>query len=208
MQERFIKTKNSILNKIISSNPNFSIVRSDIMPKCSICGKELQNPNSIRHVNSAYHQKALQREKIPEKRLRTSQIVVKDTKLQKEIKELKEVVIGIEKRVKNLEYLITKNNQNNQYTTYTDDDTRVIENSIIRLIKDISSNQRIKGMVPIKNINKSIKKEFKIKEDDFINLIMRLYRKQMIDLQPGGNPRDYHLKSPTGSDFYYVSLKK
>lgn len=178
------------------------------MPKCSICGKELKNPNNRSHINSVFHQKALQRKKIPEKQLKTSQTVSKDTSLQQEIRELKRIVINIEKRVKNLENQKKKNNLNDQYSTFTDGDFKVIENSIIRLIKEISSNQRIKGMVPIKDVNKSIKKEFKIREDDFINLIMRLYRKQMIDLQPGGNPRDYHLKSPTGSEFYYVSLKK
>ena len=41
----------------------------------------------------------------------------------------------------------------------------------------------------------------------FEEIILRLYRKQVIDLQPGGDPGDYHLLSPTGKKFYYLIAK-
>jgi hypothetical protein len=34
--------------------------------------------------------------------------------------------------------------------------------------------------------------------------ILQLYRKQEIDLQPGGDPCEYHLLSPTNKAFYYL----
>lgn len=36
------------------------------MPKCQICGAELKNPNSKRHINSKKHQKALKAKGHPE----------------------------------------------------------------------------------------------------------------------------------------------
>ena len=87
-------------------------------------------------------------------------------------------------------------------------DIKRIENRIIKLIQDRASIQRIKSTVAIKDVNRIIKSEFGISEADFVDLMMRLYRKQVIDLQPGGSPGEYTLQSPTGSRFYYVSLKK
>jgi len=173
------------------------------LPICEICGKELKNPKNKSHINSAYHQKALKEKKEG----KNTYFETSDKSMDQEITKLKQIVANLENRVNILENKFKVKGQINNRINITEINAKKIEDRIINMIQEKSSSQRIKSTVAIKDINDSIKKEFKISEINFIDLMMRLYRKQLIDLQPGGNPRDYHLKSPTGSKFYYVSLK-
>ena len=98
------------------------------MPKCSICGRELQNPKSSRHINSAYHQNALQKKGISGKQVKPLRKVSKDISFQQEINKLKEIITNIDERVKSLEDLILERNLHYQYSM-TDDGVKVIEKS-------------------------------------------------------------------------------
>lgn len=180
------------------------------MPICKICGKTLKNPNSTSHINSKFHQEKLK--KIKGKKVGVS---IKDTAKMdtvNELKNLKNLVLNLEKRIVKIESKLniessgTKQFRREKISKKFKDDIDV-EREIINILNQRADLQRIKGNFALKDLRKILTKDLRISNKEFEDKILRLYRKQVIDLQPGGNPDEYHLISPTGKRFYYLRIK-
>lgn len=101
---------------------------------------------------------------------------------------------SIKKRVKELE---------SKYSEALDD----LEQEIIKIVDQRPHFQQIKGNIALKDLKNIFQTNYNVSIKEFEEGMLRLYRKQIIDLQPGGNPNDYHLLSPTGKKFYYLFIK-
>ena len=179
------------------------------MPTCKTCGKNLQNPNSTRHINSKFHQEKLALSKDVKELDLSSQHAVETS----DFTNLKNLVLNLEKRMSNIEKQIkgiweNAELKNKKTPEIKDRNIQKLEKEIVKIIKQRSSAQQIKGNIALKDLKKIILKSYNISEKDFEEIILRLYRKQIFDLQPGGSPTDYQLLSPTGKKFYYLIVKR
>lgn len=175
------------------------------MPKCKICGKDLKNPNAKSHINSKFHQEKLKKLGKGAKPSKFDQRV--QTDLIVEVDNLRNLFANLEKRILNIEKVLNLSKSVPKRIFSNESLDINLEQEIINLINQHSNIQQIKGNFPIKNIKDKILKNFNITQKDFEDIILRLYRKQLIDLQPGGDPKEYHLLSPTGKKFYYLITK-
>ena len=182
------------------------------MSYCEICNKKYRDPNyatSQRHINSKTHQDKLKKRR---KGPRVADLGgSKGLNIVSELSHLKDTVSNMEIRISNIENMLnlgrmTKVSKKSK-ATLKESQIRRLEQEIINLINQESHIQQIKGNFLIKNVKESVMKKFNIAEQDFEDIILRLYRKQIIDLQPGGAPTDYHILSPTGKRFYYLITK-
>ncbi len=182
------------------------------MPKCKICGKELKNPNSSSHKNSKFHQEKLK--KITSKSSKSSEVritpIIPSEK--GENIELRKIVLNLEKRISKIEVLLKKDGVSFKSVTsekkagkFKSD--KELEREIIRIVNQRSHFQQIKGNIALKDLKNIFQTNYNVSITEFEEGMLRLYRKQIIDLQPGGNPNDYHLLSPTGKKFYYLFIK-
>ena len=179
--------------------------RSHTLPVCQTCGKKLKNPDSPAHLKSKFHQEKLK--KIGEG-AKSSKVVRRgQTGLIVEVNNLRNLFANLEKRILNIEKVLNLNKSVPKKIFSNESLDINLEQEIINLINLHSNIQQIKGNFPIKNIKDKILKNFNITQKDFEDIILRLYRKQLIDLQPGGDPKEYHLLSPTGKKFYYLITK-
>ena len=182
------------------------------MPKCKICGKELKNPNSSSHINSKFHQGKLK--KITTKSTKSSEgriTPIIPTEKGEDI-ELRRIVLNLEKRILKIEDLLRIDGVSFKSVTsekkagkFKSD--KELEHEIIRIVNQRSPFQQIKGNIALKDLKNIFQTNYNVSIKEFEEGMLRLYRKQIIDLQPGGNPNDYHLLSPTGKKFYYLFIK-
>lgn len=129
-----------------------------------------------------------------------------------EISLIKKNLLGIEKRLSKLEDLLRKGNSDafleNEIRTKTKFNTMdEFQQELMKIIRKNPKFKHIKRNYILKDIRKLFLREYKITEKEFEDNILRLYRKQIIDLQPGGNSSDYHISLPTGKKFYYLITK-
>ena len=179
------------------------------MPICKICGKTLKNPKSTSHINSKYHQ---------EKLVSSPSITSIDLSPQHDIEKndfikLQNSVFNLEKRMSNIEKQLKSIRGSSELKIKKTSDIKTrniqkLDKEIVKIIKQRSSAQQIKGNIALKDLKKIILNSYNISEKDFEEIILRLYRKQIFDLQPGGSPSDYQLLSPTGKKFYYLIVKR
>ena len=176
------------------------------MPICEICGKELKNPYTKGHINSQYHQKALS--SVGKKISRAKVKPITSLESSSDLRELKIIVSKLEKRLSKVEEIlkikISKGKFRKKAVISNDID---IEQLIINVINQKSNRQQIKGNFILKDIRDTLTKDYNVPEYKFEESILRLYRKQLVDLQSGGNPNDYHILIPTGKKFYYLIAK-
>ena len=185
------------------------------MPICKICGKELKNPSDPRHIKSKYHQNALKKLKYQKK----EEIIVQDKTDQLKLQNIMDVISDIKENILILENRISKIESIIDARLLTDDynkkshllitelkDNELIE-ELVNIINQRKDYKQIKKSITLKELKNILKKKFNLNENQFRNIILKLYRKQLIDLQPGGPSTDYHLLSPTGKKFYYLILK-
>lgn len=175
------------------------------MPKCKICGKVLKNPNAKSHIDSKFHQEKLK--KIGEGAKPSKVVRRGQTGLIVELDNLRNLVTNLEKRILTIEKVLNLSKSIPKRVFPNKSLDINLEQEIINLINQHSNIQQIKGNFPIKNFKDIVLKNFNITQKDFEDIILRLYRKQLIDLQPGGDPKEYHLLSPTGKKFYYLITK-
>jgi len=185
------------------------------MPICNVCGKELNNPNSSSHIKSQYHQKALERlgsqnhrEKIEKVRLSSNLTSV----YEQELIGLKNIVINLEKRINRIEQQIDVIKSHaepieEEKLNLRSKQLKIIEKDILNTASKNFSFNYASGNIAIKDLKQNIQNKYGLATKEFEEIILRLYRKQKIDLQPGGPPTDYHLLSPTGKKFYYLLIK-
>ena len=179
------------------------------MPICKICGKTLKNPNSTSHINSKYHQEKLALSPIrPALELTTQPVIA-----QNDFIKLKNLVLNLEKRMSNIERQLKSIRPSSELKIKKTSDVKArniqkLEKEIVKIIKQRSSTQQIKGNIALKDLKEILIKSYNISEKDFEEIILKLYRKQIFDLQPGGSPTDYQLLSPTGKKFYYLIVKR
>jgi len=179
------------------------------MPICKICGKTLKNPNSTSHIKSKYHQgKLVSSPSITSIDLSPQQDIEKNDfiKLKNSIFNLEKRMSIIEKQMKSI-----RDGPKLKIKKTSDKKTRnlqKLDKEIVKIIKQRSSAQQIKGNIALKDLKKLILRSYNISEKEFEEIILRLYRKQIFDLQPGGSPSDYQLLSPTGKRFYYLIVKR
>jgi len=179
------------------------------MPTCKICGKTLKNPNSTSHINSKYHQEKLALSPRKPSLELSSQSIIE----QNDFIKLKNSVLNLEKRISIIEkQLKTIPDSSESKIKKTSDlqprNIQKLEKEIVKIIKQRSSAQQIKGNIALKDLKEILTKSYNINEKDFEDIILKLYRKQIVDLQPGGSPTDYQLLSPTGKKFYYLIVKR
>jgi len=176
------------------------------MPECQICGKVLKNPKTSSHINSKFHQQKLREIKSPK-----IGDLVKDPSIthsiDEELVQLKKIVLELENRIIKIEKKLNREIVTKDYA-YGKSKVVDFEKEFINLINHRSNLQPIKGNFPLKELRDIFTNEFNITDREFEDNILRLYRKQLIDLQAGGNPSEYHLVSPTGKRFYYLIAKK
>jgi hypothetical protein len=82
--------------------------------------------------------------------------------------------------------------------------TQSFKEILFQLLAQLTDQQQIKGNFPLKVLKEQFMQEYSYSEKEFEDNILRLYRKQEIDLQPGGDVHDYHIASPTKKLFYYL----
>jgi len=182
------------------------------MPKCKICGKELKNPISSSHINSKFHQGKLKKittNSSKSSEVRISPIIPSE---KGENIELRNIVLNLEKRISKIEDLLKIDGVSFKSVTsekkagkFKSD--KELEHEIIRIVNQRSPFQQIKGNIALKDLKNIFQTNYNVSIKEFEEGMLRLYRKQIIDLQPGGNPNDYHLLSPTGKKFYYLFIK-
>lgn len=198
------------------------------MPICKICGKSVQNPNSQSHTDSKYHQEKLKSTEASgnslllegKKSKQVNKIKKAQTKtdstqfeqINNELNEIKAFLLKVEKRVSqieaNLNYdLIHNKSAIKEVKTKIFKDEIAFKREIVVVINNSAELERVKGNIPLKTLKTIFIKEYDMTEKEFEEQILNLYRKQMIDLQPGGDPSEYHVQSPTGKKFYYLILK-
>lgn len=179
------------------------------MPICKICGKTLKNPNSTSHINSKYHQEKLALSPIrPSLELTTQPVIA-----QNDFIKLKNLVLNLEKRMSYIEKELKGIRNSSELKIKKTSDVKArniqkLEKEIVKIIKQRSSAQQIKGNIALKDLKEILIRSYNISEKDFEEIILKLYRKQVFDLQPGGSPTDYQLLSPTGKKFYYLIVKR
>lgn len=85
------------------------------------------------------------------------------------------------------------------------------ELEIIEIIKNIiienSNLYSIKGVISLEHLKDVLYRNYSLSEKLFEDTILKLYRRELVDLQAGGTPEAYHLESPTGKKFYYLLAK-
>jgi len=182
------------------------------MPKCKICGKELKNPISSSHINSKFHQGKLKKittNSSKSSEVRISPIIPSE---KGENIELRNIVLNLEKRISKIEDLLRIDGVSFKSVTsekkagkFKSD--KELEHEIIKIVNQRSHFQQIKGNIALKDLKNIFQTNYNVSIKEFEEGMLRLYRKQIIDLQPGGNPNDYHLLSPTGKKFYYLFIK-
>ena len=84
------------------------------------------------------------------------------------------------------------------------DDFHDFHKELIKIISERPQFQQIKGNYVLKEIRNIFLRDYKISEKEFEENILRLYQKELIDLQPGGNRFDYHISLPMGKKFFYL----
>ena len=173
------------------------------MPKCLICGKELKNPNSSSHINSKYHQDKLQQSSQGK-----NNVVKVDKPIEKdEYSQLKRLIEKLDRRISNIEDQLKLIG-----TSITPQGKEILNNDrisemIVKTIKEKTSSHRIRRNLTLVDLKEEITAKVRISNQEFEEIILRLYRKQIVDLQSGGKPTDYHIRSPVGNKFYYIALK-
>jgi hypothetical protein len=182
------------------------------MPKCRICGKELKNPNSSSHKNSKFHQGKLK--KITVKSSKSSEVRISPIRPSEkgENIELRNLVLNLEKRISKIEALlkidgVSFKSVSSEKKAGKFKSDKELEHEIVRIVNQRSPFQQIKGNIALKDLKNIFQTNYNVSIKEFEEGMLRLYRKQIIDLQPGGNPNDYHLLSPTGKKFYYLFIK-
>ena len=182
------------------------------MPKCKICGKVLKNPNSSSHINSKYHQEKLK--KLTAKSSQGSEAIIAPIiPIEKEENtELRNMVLSLEKRISKIEDILKIDAVSFKSVTSEKRVTKFknnkeLEQEIINIVNQRSHFQQIKGNIALKDLKNIFQTNYNVSKNEFEEGVLRLYRKQIVDLQPGGNPDDYHLLSPTGKKFYYLFIK-
>jgi len=180
------------------------------MTKCEICGKTLKNPKATSHINSKFHQNKLkQLKQIQKKDLKAEDI--SKININTELVNLKNIIYNLEKRVVKIENKLNSGGLSSKLiksvATHEISKEINLEQEIINIVNQRSNLQQIKGNFILNDLKEIILNEYNISDKDFEDNILRLYRKQLVDLQPGGNPADYHLISPTGKKFYYLMIK-
>jgi len=129
-----------------------------------------------------------------------------------EITLLKKNMQNLEKRVSRLENLLTRESSD----VYLEAELRItpkfttmdeFHRELMKIIQNNPKFKHIKRNYVLKDLRKLFLKDYKISEKEFEDNILRLYRKQIIDLQPGGNNSEYQISLPTGKKFYYLITK-
>lgn len=182
------------------------------MPKCKICGKVIKNPKSSSHINSKFHQGKLK--KITTKSSKSSEARISPIipSEKGENIELRNIVLNLDIRISKIETLLKIDSVSFKSVTsekkagkFKSD--KELEQEIIKIVNQRSQFQQIKGNIALKDLKNIFQTNYNVSIKEFEEGMLRLYRKQIIDLQPGGNPNDYHLLSPTGKKFYYLFIK-
>ncbi|MHA1724399.1 MAG: hypothetical protein ACTSXH_06100 [Promethearchaeota archaeon] len=171
------------------------------MPKCLVCGKELKNPKSKSHINSKFHQEKLN--KSGKKDVKKIESSVKTD----EISLLKKLIENLDRRLSIIEERLNVSNTSITSQTYKPLNNKKIADMIVKTIKEKTSSHRIRRNLTLIDLKEEITDMVQISDQEFEEIILRLYRKQVVDLQSGGKPTEYHIRSPIGNKFYYIALK-
>lgn len=86
------------------------------------------------------------------------------------------------------------------------DDFHDFHKELVKIINERPQFKQIRGNYVLKEIRNIFLHDYKMSQKEFEENILKLYRKELIDLQPGGNKFDYHLSLPTGAKFYYLII--
>ncbi|MFX1450480.1 MAG: hypothetical protein ACFFCM_06545 [Promethearchaeota archaeon] len=176
------------------------------MPKCKICGKNLKNPEAERHINSKYHQEKLKG--LKQKKIKfTKSKAISKRDIENELKDIKKNLLNMEKRIVRIEESLKLEEYSPIRSKKITKRDINFEKEFIKVINQKSNLQQIRGNFALKDLRDSFIRDYGISNKQFEENILRLYRKQLVDLQPGGNPEDYQLLSPTGKKFYYLIIK-
>lgn len=123
---------------------------------------------------------------------------------------------NFEKRLSILEQKFNKLDLNNIFSLKSQIEITNLpinnDKKLVNIIKDIiiknSNLYSIKGVIPLEDLKANLSKKYNLIEKEFEEIILKLYRRELVDLQSGGTPNGYHLKSPTGKRFFYLMVKE
>ncbi len=173
-----------------------------MISKCPKCGKEYKRISYYeKHIISCQGKQTKSRKKSNK------------SKKENNYREIKDLISNLDKRIIEIEKKLALNESHSKFFDNSEKSMKFrniheFEKEITKTLGQNTGFKNKRGNLSIKEIRKIFLKEYNISNKEFEENIMRLYRKQIIDLQPGGNPADYHLLSPTGKKFYYLTLKK
>lgn len=174
--------------------------------KCSKCGKEYQRKGYYdKHIKICTGGKP-----------KSKQVKVKDSfvniklfdNVLKQIGNIEIRLSNLEKKFKNLNFRDYKNRKKpkKSMNLLLKSEVELI-NIIKEIINQTSNPYSIKGVISLEDLKKHFEKNYDLSQKLFEEMMLKLYRKAFIDLQAGGTPDSYHLKSPTGKEFFYLMIK-
>ncbi|HEC39802.1 hypothetical protein LCGC14_0482150 [marine sediment metagenome] len=175
--------------------------------KCPKCGREYKTKGAFyqKHVKNCVGEIPKQKDKKiskPQKGRKTLNTVIKrlesfDTRLSNLEKKFNEFDISNRKLPSNKSVALLPMNSEKK-----------LVNIIKSIIAENANSYSIKGLITLKELRTKIINRYNLSEGKFEELMLKLYRKELVDLQAGGNPQNYQLKSPTGKEFYYLRVKE
>ncbi|OLS19275.1 MAG: hypothetical protein HeimC3_46410 [Candidatus Heimdallarchaeota archaeon LC_3] len=200
------------------------------MVKCDICGSELKNPSSKKHISSKKHQNALKAKGIPKKTLFETPIktfpktVSKPTSLtmmeieshmlnvfDSKFEALTNMVSNLELRLKKIEVISKSNLQSSKVS-----EKHLNSRDFLIILKEkynkINISERKGGMVPIPKLWHEMDLE-NISRSQFESELFDLEKERIIELQTASDPkivrdRDKSIYHPSRGLINYVIWRK
>lgn len=173
---------------------------------CAKCGKEYKRKGYYdKHIKDCTGKKPSPKVK---KRVRKPKIVDKND-IVKRVDNIELRLSNLEEEFKNLDLGNHKNRLNRKKAINLPINNEIELVKIIKNIIKVNTNlYSIKGMIPLEDLKDIMNRNYNLTEKSFEDIILKLYRKEYIDLHAGGTPDSYLLKSPTGKEFYYLMVKE
>ena len=176
--------------------------------KCPKCGKSYKTQGAPykKHIESCTGKKQPPKR---EKRSSSTKKVEISSSLIKRLDDIEYRLSKLEEKINNISIGNNEKLKIQKSAMVLPVSNEVELNKIIKnIINETSNIYSIKGVIPLEDLKDILYRNYNLSQRKFEELILKLYRKELIDLQAGGTPTDYHLESPTGKKFYYLMVKQ
>ena len=176
------------------------------MPICKICGKELKNPESPRHINSKYHQKKLKELKAKKGQKSKGKEELKTSLNSNDILSIIDRLDRIEHRLQVLEKF------HHEFKNKESRSTISSVSALLEIVKEklpiISKNQLGIEKVSLGELYTKITDEYSISKKNFSKGLLKLNDAGKVQLEPGSSSRDFSINDNYGNVYKLIRLLK